>query len=334
MSSSEQTLVMMKAVICTAYGGPHVLKVTDIEKPKPKANEVLIRIHATTVTAADFRVRSFTLPPIFWIPGRLMLGVLRPRKKILGTEISGVVESVGDRVTQFKKGDEVMALAHPGFGGYAEYITLSETGPITSKPKNVAHEQATAIPLGASTALYFLRKAAVGVGKRVLIYGAAGRVGPYAGQIAKYFGAHVTAVCSGRNLALVKSIGADVAVDYSAPEFSAGLGRYDIVFVAIDKLPFSICRRLLSKNGVYVNVTAPVMTPLMIATSIRGKHKLIMASGFSTDAKELSFLTSLVEQEVLKPVIDRVYALNEIADAHRYVETGRKRGNVVVCIQS
>lgn len=320
----------MKAVICTKYGPPEVLQIKEIEKPVPQDNEVLIKIHATTVTVADFRIRSFTIPPSFWLPARIALGIRKPKKPILGVELAGQIESVGKDVTSFKKGDQVFAATLAGFGAYAAYKCLPEDGPIAIKPAKITYEEAAAIPIGARTALHYFRKGEIKSGQKVLIYGASGSVGTYAVQLAKYFGTEVTGVCSSANLALVKSLGADKVIDYTEADYIKKLGMYDIIFLAVDKCPFSVCNKSLDKKGVYLNVTAPVKSLQMIWTSMTSKKKIIVGESPPELAEDLIFLKGLVEAGTLKPVIDRSYTLDQIVEAHRYVDKGHKKGNVVI----
>lgn len=226
----------MKAIVCTKYGSPEVLQLREVEKPVPKEDEVLVKVKATTVTVADFRVRSFTIPLSFWLPARFILGLRRPKKPVLGVELSGEIESVGKEVKLFRKGDQVFAATLTNFGAYAEYKCLSEVGPIALKPANITYAEAAAIPIGARTALHYLRKANIKSGQKVLIYGASGSVGTYAVQLAKYFGADVTGVCSGYNLALIKSLGANKVIDYTAGDFTRKLEMYDVIFLAVKQV--------------------------------------------------------------------------------------------------
>ncbi len=323
----------MKAVVCTKYGPPEVLKITEVKKPSPKENEVLVRIYATTVTAADFRVRSFTIPTFFWLPARLMLGLRKPRKSILGMELSGEIESIGKNVKSFKEGDEVFAATLQSFGAYAEYICLPEDGPIAIKPTNTDYEEAAAIPIGARTAFHHLKRIAeVKPGQKVLIYGASGSVGTYAVQLAKYFGAEVTGVCSTSNLELVKSLGADKVIDYKKPDFTKNFETYDIIFITIDKCPFLACKKALSKKGTYLNIGRPMKSLKMIWTSLTTSKKIVVGKNSPETAEALIILKRIIEKEQLKPVIDRVYLFDQIAKAHRYVDKGHKIGNVVITL--
>lgn len=323
----------MKAVVCTKYGPPEVLKIKEIEKPFPKDNEILVKIFATTVTAADFRVRSFNVPPSFWLPARLILGLKKPRKSVLGMELSGKIESIGKDVKLFKEGDEIFAATLQSFGAYAEYKCLPEHGPIALKPKNLTYEEAAAIPIGARTAYFHLKNIAnVKSDKKVLIYGASGSVGTYAVQIAKYFGADVTGVCSTANLELVKSLGADKVIDYKAGNFIENFETYDIIFITIDKCPFNACEKALNKNGIYLNVGRLTKSLKMIWISLTTSKKIVVGKNSPETAEALFILKKLIEKGELSPVIDRNYSLNQIVEAHRYADKGHKKGNITITV--
>ncbi|SFA99181.1 MULTISPECIES: NAD(P)-dependent alcohol dehydrogenase [unclassified Bacillus (in: firmicutes)] len=324
----------MKAIVYSNYGPPDVLKLTEVVKPIPKDNEILVKVKATTVTVADIRSRSFTVPPAFWLPARITLGFRQPKKEILGMELAGEVESVGKEVKRFKQGDQVFAASLVGFGAYAEYKCLPEDGPVSIKPSNITYSEAAAIPIGARTALYFLRKANIQSGHRVLVYGASGSVGSYAVQIAKNFGAIVTGVCSTTNLELVKSLGADKVIDYTAEDFSRINERYDVVFEAVNKSSFSACMKLLKKDGIYINVTEPLPSVRMIWTKLTSRKKVLLSRNSPETSEALEFLKELVETGKLKVVIDRYYEFEEIVEAHRYVEKGHKKGNVVINVEN
>ena len=306
----------MKAIVATQYGGPEVLQLKEIEKPTPKDNEVLIKVHATTVTAADFRMRSFTVPAAVWIPARLALGITKPRQPIYGSELAGVVEAVGKNVTRFKIGDQVFASTlTENFGGYAEYKCLPEKAMMVTKPNNVTYAEAAAMPIGATTALRLLRKGNTLTserGQKVLIYGASGSVGTYAIQLAKYFGAEVTGVCSTSNLEMVKSLGADHVIDYTKEDFSTMEERYDVIYDTVAKVPKSQYSKVLAPNGTFVSMA-------------------------KLDTKEnmdnLIFVKELIEKGEIKAVIDRCYPLENMVEAHRYMDTGRKKGNIVITVQ-
>jgi NADPH:quinone reductase-like Zn-dependent oxidoreductase len=302
----------MKAMVCTRYGHPDVFELQDVEKPVPREHEVLIRIHATTVTAGDVRIRSFSFPLLVWPLVRIMFGVLKPRNGVLGHEGAGEIEFVGQEVRKFKKGDQVFGSTGLGSGTYADYICLPENATLALKPANMTYEQAAAVPVGGLTALYFLRKGKIHGGQKILIHGASGSIGTYAVQIAKSMGAEVTGVCSTSSLDLVKSLGADRVIDYTKGDpFEKGI-RYDVIFDAVGKTAYSHYRDSLTPNGIYTSVA-------------KGRVK--------ERSEDLAFLGELISTRKMKPVIDRKYVLERIAEAHRYVEGGHKKGNVVITVQ-
>lgn len=319
----------MKAIVYTKFGSPDVLKLKEVAKPTPRDNEVLIRIVATTVAVEDPGIRAR--------PG--LNGFLKPKKSILGFYLAGEVEAVGKDVKRFKKSDKVYGNTGLGLlGTYAEYICMPEEGALAIKPASITYEEAAALPNGALTALPFLRdKGNIQSGQNVLINGASGAVGTIAVQLAKYFGADVTGVCSTTNLEMVKSLGADMVIDYTREDFTKNGQTYDIIFDTVGNSPFSRCKGSLAENGIYLTtVPSPETMLQMLWTSMVGGKKVrIAATGLrpsSEKTKELIFLNGLIEAGKIKAVVDRSYPLEQIAEAHKYVEAGHKKGNVVIAI--
>lgn len=301
----------MKAAVYEKYGSPDVLHIKEIAKPVPKNNEILVKVIATTVTSGDSRMRSFTVPDGQRLFARLYLGILKPRRQILGREISGEVVAVGKNVRHFTIGDEVFGSTFAtNFGGYAEYKCLPEDGFLALKPTNMSHAEATTVPIGGHTALYILEKANIQSGQKVLIYGASGSVGTFAVQLAKNFGAEVTGVCSTSNLELVKSLGADSVIDYTREDLTNNGEPYDVIFDAVGKIPKQGSASL-KKNGIFLDV---------------------LASSDKEKVERLLYLKDLIEAGKLRTIIDKCYPLEHIVEAHRYVDEGHKKGNVVVNI--
>lgn len=323
----------MKAVVYEKYGSPDVLELREVAKPTPKDNEVIIKVYATTVAAGDCRARSFSVPRSVWLPARIALGIRKPRKAILGLELAGEIESIGKDVKLFNKGDQVFAATLINFGAYAEYKCLPEDAAMSIKPSNSTYEEAAALPIGARTALHYLRKANIRPGQKVLVYGASGSVGTYAIQLAKVFGAEVTGVCSTANVELVKSLGADQVIDYTKEDFSNQREMYDVIFVAVDKSSFSACMRALKKRGIYLNITAPLPSIRMVWTKMISSKKLFLGENAPEKAEDLIFIKELVEAREIKVVIDRCYPLEQMVEAHRYVDRGHKRGNVIITVE-
>ena len=317
----------MRAVIYTKFGPPEVLHLQEVKKPTPKAKEVLIKIFATSVVKEDPDMRAS--------PG--FNGILKPRNPILGQELAGEIETIGSSVTRFKPGDQVYGIG--SFGTYAEYKCMPENGALAIKPANISYEEAASVPNGALTALPFLRdKGNIREGRSVLTYGASGSVGSAAVQLARYYGANVTGVCSIANLEWVKSLGADHVIDYTLEDFTENGRTYDIIFDTVGKLSFSACKSSLTDEGVFLaTIPSPaIMFQALWAAKSAGKKVRFAATGLrpaSEKIKDLVFLTELIESGKLKPVIDRRYPLEKITEAHRYVEQGHKKGNVVITVQ-
>jgi len=318
----------LKAIVCTKYGPPEVLQLTDIKKPAPKDNEILVKVHATPIASGDAKFRCFKFPYFVWLPMRIVYGINGPRKKILGSQLAGKIEAIGKDVKLFKKGDQVFGVA---FGSYAEYVCLPEDSLIALKPDNITYQEAAGVPVAGLVALAFLRdKAKIERGKKVLIIGASGSIGTLSVQLAKHYGAEITGVCSTSNLELVGSLGADAVIDYTKEDFTKNGKTYDVIFDTVCKSSFSRCKNSLTKNGIYL-VTVPTLAIIfqMLWTSIKGGKKLLFG-GQSTKNEDLVLLKELVETGQIKPIIDRSYSLEQIVKAHRYVDSEHKKGNVII----
>ncbi|MBL9039718.1 MAG: NAD(P)-dependent alcohol dehydrogenase [Archangium sp.] len=320
----------MRAAVYERYGAPEVVLVKEVAKPAPKDDEVLIRVRATTVTAADWRARSLNAPLGFGFMMRLVFGVTGPRKTILGTELAGDVEAVGAKVTEFKPGDAVFAYCGAHFGAHAEYICLPANSAIALKPASLGYDEAAALSFGGVTAIDFLGRAELKPGERVVVNGASGAVGSAAVQLAKHQGAHVTGVCSGANVELVRSLGADEVIDYTQRDFTEATAAYDVILDAAGTAPFSRCGKSLKEGGRLLLVLGALPDMLHGAWAGFTSSKRVFSGPSGESAEDLKRLAELATSGAYKPLIEQRYPLERIVDAHRLVDSGRKKGNVVV----
>ena len=323
----------MKAIVYERYGPPEVLQLKEVEKPTPKDNEVLIKTHATTVTSGDWRVRSLSVPVGFGLISRLVFGISRPRQPILGTELAGEIESVGKDVNKFKVGDQVFAFSGASMGCHAEYKCMPEDGAVALKPPNLTYDEAAAISFGGTTALDFLRRGKLQRGERVLVNGASGGVGTAAVQLARHFGADVTGVCSTANVELVRSLGATHVVDYTKEDFTRNGETYDVIVDTAGTAPFSRSKASLKEGGRLLMVLGGLPDMLQIPWVSMTSSKKVIAGPAAGRAEDLRFLAGLAEAGEFKPVIDRRYPFEQIAEAHSYVDTGHKKGNVIITLE-
>jgi NADPH:quinone reductase-like Zn-dependent oxidoreductase len=326
----------MKAMVCTKFGPPDVLQLQEVAKPAPKDHEVLIRIYATTVTAGDCELRSLKVPLAFRLPLRVYMGLIRPGPMILGQELAGEIEAVGKDVKRFRKGDQVFGWSGLGLGAYAEYKCLPEDGVLAIKPANISYEEAAVLAVGGLDAVYFLRKGHIQSGQKVLINGAGGSIGTFAVQLARYFGAEVTAVDNTGKLDMLRSIGADQVIDYTQADFTKSGETYDVIFDVVGKSSFTRSVRSLTHNGRYLLGNSRLSQRVRGQwTSRRSSKKVILwaARTASEYTEDFKFLTELIEAGKIQSVIDRCYPLEQTAQAHRYVDTGHKKGNVVITVE-
>jgi NADPH:quinone reductase-like Zn-dependent oxidoreductase len=331
----------MKAIVYTEYGGPDVLHLTEVEKPYPKDNGVLIKVHAVSVNYGDMIARNFknvsprefNMPFLFWIMARLTFGINKPKKIILGNSFAGEVEAVGKDVKLFKKGDDVFGCREEKMGTYAEYVCVPKNSILATKPLNMTYEEASTVPYGATIALNLLRKANIqnGKGQRVLVLGASGCIGSSAIQIAKhYYGADVTGVCSAQGIDYVKKLGADKVIDYKNENFTKSVETYDLIFDILGKQSFSKVKASLTQNGIYFSVSFKIKKLFqMLWTSLK-KEKKVICSLAVPKQEDLIFIKDLVENGKIKSIIDKYFPLEKTAEAHRYMETGNKKGDVVI----
>ncbi len=331
----------MKAIVYTEYGAPEVLHLKEVEKPTPKDNELLIRVHAVSVNIGDLWARNFkaispgkfSMPGVLWLPARMYFGFSKPKVNILGSEFSGQVESVGKNVKSFKPGDQVFGYRGQSMGANAEYLCVPENGLVAIKPSNMTYEEAAVVPYGALTALNLLRKVNIQPGQKVLINGASGGIGSAAVQLAKYYGAEVTGVCGTPRMEFVKSLGADKVIDYTREDFTKNGQTYDLIFDIMGKSSFAQCKNSLNENGRYLLASFKMKQLFqMLWTSKIGGRKVICALS-GEKAEDLLFIKELVETGKIKSIIDRRYPLEQTAEAHRYVDQGHKKGNVVIIVE-
>ncbi len=332
----------MKAIVYTEYGAPDVLKIQEVEKPFPEGNEVLIRVHAVSVNYGDIIARNFknisakefNMPLLFWILARFSFGFSKPKIKVLGNTFAGEIETIGNDVKHFREGEPVFGYTGEKMGAYAEYLRMSENGILAAKPSKMNYEEASIIPYGAIMALNLLKKASLQKGQKVLIIGASGGIGSAAVQLAKhYYKAEVTGVCSTQRIELVKNLGADKVIDYEKEDFTKNGETYDLIFDILGKGSFSSCKRSLKQNGIYLLASFKTKKLLqMLWTSITGKKKVVCAL-VSPTKQDLLFIQELIEEGKIKSIIDKCFPLEQTAEAHTYVETKRKKGDVIITLK-
>lgn len=330
----------MKAITYTEYGSPDVLQLREIAKPEPKENEILIRIRATRVNYGDMLARKFgsittkefNMPVIFLLPTRLEFGIRKPKKYILGSEFSGEVEAIGKNVKRFKVGDAVFGYRGPSFGTYAEYLCMPESGLVTHKPTNMSFEEATLIPYGALTALSHFKKVSIQPGQKVLIIGASGGIGSAGMQLAKYFGAEVTGVCGTAKLEFVKALGADKVIDYTKENVTQSGEKYDLIYDILGKSSFEKCQSILTPKGILLYASFKVKQLIQMMQTSKSTGRKVICTFSSENLDDLNFIKGLVEAGKYKTLIDKRFPLEETAEAHRYYESGKNTGNVVISV--
>ncbi len=331
----------MKAIVRTEYGTPDVLHLTEVEKPTPKDNEILVRVYATSVNFGDLMARNFkavsprkfNMPFFFWLPAKIAFGLGKPIITVLGSELAGQVEATGKDVTKFKTGDQVFAYLGMNMGANAEYVCIPESGSVALKPSKLSYEEAAILPYGAIMATSLLGKANLQRGQRVLINGASGGIGSMAVQLAKYYGAEVTGVCSTPRLEFVKSLGVDKVIDYTREDFTQNGETYDLIFDILGRSSFSRVRRSLKPNGIYLLSSFKMKALLdMLWTSLTGSKQKVICAFANETLESLAFVKKLVEEGRIKAIVDKSFPMERAAEAHRYVEQGRKQGNVVIAI--
>jgi len=320
----------MRAIVCKQYGPPDVLKLVDVEKPVPKDNEILIKIHAANVFPGDCEMRRFDVHPSMWVIVRLALGIVKPRREILGQELSGTIEAVGKDVTEFESGDKILGSTQMRLGGYADYVCLPAKYPFVVKPKNISDVQASTLSVGGTNALHFIRKAELKKGEKILIFGAAGSIGTYAVQLAKLEGAEVTVVDSANKLPLLKSLGADKLIDYEAEDFTKNGDCYDVIFDVVGKSPYRASLRSLKPGGRYVLANIGLTVMLRGLWTSLGSDRSVLYQLASIKKEDMVELKNLMAEGKLKAAIDRTYPLEEAVAAHCYIESGAKAGHVVL----
>jgi len=322
----------VKAIKCTKYGPPEVLKIVNIEKPKPNDNQILIKNYSTTVTVGDCRVRGFKVPPSFWLPARLTLGIIKPKNDILGGEFSGKIEETGKNVKKYRIGDEIFAFTGHNFGAYAEYVLLDEKSCIAVKPENLTFEQSSALSFGGISSLHFIEKCNIKKNEKIVIYGASGSLGTYAVQLAKYYGANVTGICGTSNLEIIKQIGADNVIDYRKTDLSEIDEKFDIFFDTVGKADISKSIKLIKPNGHYIHAVTDPFTEMKIKKIIKNTEIKFIGGTYKPNIDYINKIRELAVNNKIRPVIDRVYNFDDIVLAHEYVDKGHKKGNVVIKI--